>query len=107
MLNKLMEFAAIDGRDQYISTLPDALAVRTEWPEWAYGDRLVKEHERISKRKEDERGRVAREAVEFVPAKSTGGERVGIEGRTSRFDQRGGGGRGGRGGSRRSRSPLR
>lgn len=69
LLAKLMDFAGISQEDQYASALPDALAVPTKFPEWAYADKLVKEHERIAKRKEEERAKLQREAIDFVPAK--------------------------------------
>ena len=70
LLGKLMKFAGISQEDQYASALPEALAVTTKFPDWAYADKLVKEHERIAKKKEDERARMQREAIDFVPAKA-------------------------------------
>lgn len=73
LLSKLMEFAGVSQEDQYASSLPEHLAVATKFPEWAYGDKLVKEHERIAKRKEEEKAKAQREAIDFVPAKAVDG----------------------------------
>lgn len=69
LLSKLMDYAGISQEDQYASVLPKAVAIPTVFPDWAYADKLVKEHERIAKRKEEERAKMQREAVDFVPAK--------------------------------------
>lgn len=64
-----MDFAGITKEDQYASALPETLSVPTKFPEWAYADKLVKEHERIAKRKEEEKAKMQRDAIDFVPAK--------------------------------------
>ncbi|KAL1304942.1 hypothetical protein AAFC00_003853 [Neodothiora populina] len=87
LLAKLMDFAGISERDQYASALPEALAVPAEFPEWAYADELVKEHERIARRKEEEISKSVREAVDFVPAKrAADSDRP--EAKRSRFDDK-------------------
>lgn len=69
LLAKLMDFAGISQEDQYATALPEAIAVPTKFPDWAYADKLVKEHERIARKKEEERAKMQREAIDFVPAK--------------------------------------
>jgi hypothetical protein len=59
LLKKLMDFAGIDDKDQYASTLPPELATPTEFPAWAYPEEIAKRQEQ--KRKN-------REKIEFVPA---------------------------------------
>lgn len=108
LLTKLMDFAGISQEDQYASALPEASAVPTKFPDWAYADKLVKEHERIARKRDEERAKMQREAVEFVPAKrldvdsrpasgapgaGRSGERAGgrsdrTEAKRSRFDER-------------------
>lgn len=67
LLPKLMDFAGFEHADQYASSLPEGLAVPTSFPEWAYTDRLIKEHDKIAKRKEQEM-KGNKDKVDFVPA---------------------------------------
>ena len=67
LLHKLMDFAGISDEEQYTSSLPSELAVTTNFPVWAYADELVKAHEKITKRREqDSKGK--REKLDFVSA---------------------------------------
>ncbi|KAI5238401.1 hypothetical protein E4T43_07430 [Aureobasidium subglaciale] len=68
LLSKLMDFAGISQEDQYATPWSQG-AVATKFPEWAYGDKLVAAHEKIAKKKELEKAKTPREAVDFVPAK--------------------------------------
>ncbi|KAI5200122.1 hypothetical protein E4T39_05834 [Aureobasidium subglaciale] len=68
LLSKLMDFAGISQEDQYATPWSQS-AVATKFPEWAYGDKLVAAHEKIAKKKELEKAKTPREAVDFVPAK--------------------------------------
>ena len=68
LLLKLRDFAGISDEDQYASSLPPDTALPTSFPPWAYADQLAKTQEKISKKREEERARTQREAVEFVPA---------------------------------------
>lgn len=60
----------ITDEEQYASTLREGLGVPATWPDWAYGDALNASQKKIGKAKENERARVPRESVDFVPAKS-------------------------------------
>ncbi|KAJ4301040.1 hypothetical protein N0V90_003130 [Kalmusia sp. IMI 367209] len=68
--SKLMDFAGITDEDQYASTLPEGLNVRTVWPEWAYSNALNASQKKITRAKESERSKVPRDLVDFVPARS-------------------------------------
>ncbi|KAK5124004.1 hypothetical protein LTR85_002201 [Meristemomyces frigidus] len=95
LLPKLMEFAGISQEESYASTLPEALAVPTKWPEECYVESLLKQNERREKKRLTERDK-----VDFVPAgKSAGlsaattpGASAAVggvkESRKSRFDKR-------------------
>ena len=56
-----MDFAGIGGEEQYKSSLEGNVAVRTNFPKWAYADELVKAHAGMQKAREGKRDR-----VEFV-----------------------------------------
>lgn len=66
LLRKLMDFAAIEDQDQYASTLPKNLWDTTGFPPWAYKEELAKAQQEMLKRREEEKARKQREAVEFV-----------------------------------------
>ncbi|THV95936.1 hypothetical protein D6D26_07266 [Aureobasidium pullulans] len=68
LLPKLMDFAGISQEDQYATPWSQG-AIATKFPDWAYGDKLVAAHEKIAKKKEQEKAKNPREAVDFVPAK--------------------------------------
>jgi hypothetical protein len=68
LLPKLLDFAGIGQEDQYATPWSQG-AVATKFPEWAYGDKLVAAHEKIAKKKEQDKAKNPREAVDFVPAK--------------------------------------
>lgn len=100
LLSKLLDFAGITQEDQYATPWSQG-AVATKFPDWAYADKLVATHEKIARKKEQDKARTPREAVDFVPARqeaaaSTSGrvERKTQGKRGLGFDER-----------RRSRSP--
>lgn len=100
LLTKLMDFAGVSQEDQYATPWSKERAIATKFPDWAYGDKLVSAHEKIAKKKEQERVKAPREALDFVPAKqevsASGSGRVERrEDRRGRFDNQ----------RRRSRSP--
>jgi hypothetical protein len=68
LLPKLLDFAGISQEDQYATPWSQG-AVATKFPDWAYGDKLVAAHEKIAKKKEQDRTKNPRDAVDFVPAK--------------------------------------
>ncbi|KAI9839630.1 MAG: hypothetical protein M1819_002256 [Sarea resinae] len=81
LLQKLMGFAGIDDQNQYASTLPTELWDPSGFPKWAYKEELAKSQQELSRRKEEEKARVQREALEFVPATGSGeSTRVGTPG---------------------------
>jgi len=76
LVSKLMGFAGISQEEQYISSLPEELAVRTQFPPAASVDQLIKAHRNIAaKRESDQKGK--RDRLEFVPGKSEGGDASG------------------------------
>lgn len=69
-LRKLMDFAGIDEVDQYASTLPKGLDVPVIWPKGAYAEELNASQRRIARAKEEEKSKVSRESIDFVPSRS-------------------------------------
>ncbi|GAB7357218.1 hypothetical protein MBLNU459_g8199t1 [Dothideomycetes sp. NU459] len=98
LLSKLMDFAGISTEDQYATSLPEAVAPRSNFPEWAYADNLVAAHKKIAKKREEERAKMHRDSVDFVPAKEMqkGGSSTGRKSRFGDVERRE---------RRRSRSP--
>ena len=71
LMQKLMDFSDIDEAGQYTTTLPRDLWNPEAFPEYAYKEELAKSQQKILKRKEEEKLRVPRESVDFVPATVT------------------------------------
>lgn len=71
LFEKLTRFAGIDERDQYASSLPKDIWDPSAFPPWAYKEELAKSQQEILKRREDEKMRAQREALEFVPASAS------------------------------------
>lgn len=67
LLRKLMDFVAIEEQDQYASTLPKDLWDPTVFPPWAYKEELAKAQQNLLTKREEERARKQREAIDFVP----------------------------------------
>lgn len=72
LLQKLMDFAGISEEDQYASTLPPEVTVPTSFPAWAYVDQLGKTQQEITKKREAEKAKMQREAIDFVPSTGSG-----------------------------------
>ncbi|RDA96078.1 hypothetical protein CP533_5864 [Ophiocordyceps camponoti-saundersi (nom. inval.)] len=68
VMDKLMEFAELEGLRQYETTLSPDLWNPAAFPEAAFFDRLRKTRERIAKEREDDRVRGSRTSVDFVPS---------------------------------------
>lgn len=81
LMQKLMDFADVSETEQYSSTLPHDLWNPRAFPEYAYKEELGKSQKMILKKKEEEKTRGHREAVDFVPASaSTESSRSGTPG---------------------------
>ncbi|KAI9724435.1 MAG: hypothetical protein M1812_000503 [Candelaria pacifica] len=81
LLQKLMGFAGIDEKAQYATTLPKEIWDPDGFPKWAYKDELAKSQQVVLKRREEEKAKAQRDAVEFVPATtSTDSSRSGTPG---------------------------
>ncbi|KAI9704214.1 MAG: hypothetical protein M1836_007075 [Candelina mexicana] len=81
LLQKLMGFAGIDEQAQYATTIPKEIWDPNGFPKWAYKDELAKSQQAVLKRREEEKAKAQREAVEFVPATaSTESSRSGTPG---------------------------
>jgi len=65
---KLMNFAGIQERNQYASSLPKDIWNHEALPEWAYKEELSKSQQKIRKRNEEEKAREQRQSIDFVPA---------------------------------------
>lgn len=72
LLPKLMEFAGVQNQQQYATTLPADLWDPEGFPDLAYKEELAKSQKEISKRKEEEKAKAAREGIEFVSATDSG-----------------------------------
>lgn len=73
---RLTELAQISQENQYKSSLPQEFAVRTEYPESAHADQLIKAHKKIAAERESEQ-KGKRSRLEFVAGKSEGGDAAG------------------------------
>ncbi|EPE31853.1 hypothetical protein GLAREA_11935 [Glarea lozoyensis ATCC 20868] len=71
LMQKLMDFSDIDEIGQYSTTLPKEIWNPRAFPETAFKEELAKSQKKILKRKEEERLRGQRGAVDFVPAAVT------------------------------------
>lgn len=72
LLPKLMNFAGVEERNQYATTLSMDTWNPAGFPTWAYKEELAKSQQDISKKKEELNSRLHRESLEFVSANSTG-----------------------------------
>ncbi|KAI9818178.1 MAG: hypothetical protein M1827_000803 [Pycnora praestabilis] len=72
LLQKLMDFAGIDEKAQYASTLPQGIWDPNAFPAWAYKEELAKSQQEVLKWKEEEKAKVLRDALDFVPATKSG-----------------------------------
>jgi hypothetical protein len=72
LMQKLMDFADIDEAGQYATTLSKELWDPEAFPEYAYKEELAKSQQKILKRREEQKLRGQREAVNFVPASASG-----------------------------------
>lgn len=72
LLRKLMTFAGIDECGQYVTTLPKDIWDPAAFPAWAYKEELAKSQQEVLKMKEEERSRLQRESIEFVPGTKSG-----------------------------------
>lgn len=71
-LKRLLDFAGINEREQYVSGLSEELAVPSAFPPWAYAEELKASQKQIFKAREQQKSKVPREAVEFVSATRSG-----------------------------------
>lgn len=72
LMQKLMDFAGIDEKDQYATTLPKEMWNPDCFPKCAYREELAKSQKQILKRREEEKSGGKRTAVDFVPATASG-----------------------------------
>lgn len=72
LMQKLMKFADVDEQAQYATTLPKELWDPSIFPVWGYKEELGKSQQLLSKKREEEKARGQREAVEFVAASAPG-----------------------------------
>lgn len=71
-LRRLLDFAGIDGEEQYASALSEDVAVPIAFPPWAYAEELKASQKQILKAREQQKSKVPREAVDFVSATKSG-----------------------------------
>ena len=73
-----MEFAGVQNQQQYATTLPANLWDPEGFPDLAYKEELAISQKEISKRKEEEKAKAAREGIEFVSATDSGQSSRGV-----------------------------
>lgn len=66
LLPKLMNFAGLEERDQYATTLPTDIWDPAGFPSLMYKEGLAKSQHDISKKREELKSRLHRQSVEFV-----------------------------------------
>ena len=66
LLSKLMNAAGLEEHDQYATTLQQDVWNPQAFPNWAFKEGLAKSQHEVTKRKEEDRLRTQREAIEFV-----------------------------------------
>ena len=71
LFQKLTKFAGIDEQEQYTAALPKEVYDPSAFPSWAYKEELAKSQQEVQKKKEEDRMRVQREGLDFVPASTT------------------------------------
>lgn len=72
LLPKLMNFAGVEERDQYATTLPNDVWNPAGFPTWAYKEELAKSQQDISTKREESNSRLHRESIEFVTGTNSG-----------------------------------
>jgi len=72
LMKKLMDFAGVDEKDQYATTLPKEIWDPNGFPTSAFREELAKNQKQILKRKEDEKSGGKRTAIDFVSGTTSG-----------------------------------
>lgn len=68
-LQKLMKFARMTyPEDGYASTLPEGIAVPTQWPQGVYAEELRESQKKTGQRREEENKKNPRDGIAFVSA---------------------------------------
>ncbi|KAH7401939.1 HCNGP-like protein-domain-containing protein [Phaeosphaeria sp. MPI-PUGE-AT-0046c] len=89
-LRRLLDFAGINGGEQYVSALSEDVAVPVAFPPWAYVEELKASQKQILKAREQQKSKLPREAVDFVSATKSGtSSTVGTPGKAANGDQAG------------------
>jgi hypothetical protein len=68
LMDKLMQFAEIEGRDQYGTTLSEDLWNPKALPKWASRENLRKSRQKLVSEREAQKANGSRTAVDFVPS---------------------------------------
>ena len=71
LLKKLMDFAGVEEDGQYATTLPTDIWDPTGFPALAYKEQLASSQREILQKREEERAKVQRGAIEFVSASAS------------------------------------
>ena len=71
LLQKLMASAGMEDGDQYETTLPKSLWDPSGFPPWAYKEELAQSQQKVLARKEEERKKAKRDAIDFVSASAS------------------------------------
>ena len=66
-----MDFAGVDESEQYATSLPSSIWNPKGFPAYAYKEELSQFQQETHKKREEERAKVQRESIEFVPASAS------------------------------------
>lgn len=71
VMDKLLEFAGLDGQQQYETTVSTDLWDPAAFPEPAFVEKLRKSRETLAKEREADRSGGGRSSIDFVPSMTT------------------------------------
>ncbi|PNY25969.1 Uncharacterized protein TCAP_04090 [Tolypocladium capitatum] len=91
VMDKLLEFAGLDGQQQYETTLSLDLWDPTAFPESAFVEKLRKSRETLAKEREADRSGGGRSSIDFVPCTAAGAGTASGAGGLARGEKRRGG----------------
>ncbi|KND89458.1 hypothetical protein TOPH_05870 [Tolypocladium ophioglossoides CBS 100239] len=91
VMDKLLEFAGLDGRQQYETTVSPDLWDPMAFPESAFVEKLRKSRETLAKEREADRSGGGRSSIDFVPSTTTSAGTASGAGGLARGEKRKGG----------------
>ena len=91
VMDKLLEFAGLDGQQQYETTVSHDLWDPTAFPESAFVEKLRKSRETLAKEREADRSGSGRSSIDFAPSTTTSAGTSSVAGGLARGEKRKGG----------------